>query len=340
MLRDDMEILLKNCVMLVWFPVALLLSSAGCTAVSPSWSSFDWPGKSKHKVPTLVLPIWTDTMLHQPNQPGIRGFGARVYFYEREGGDPIEVDGSITVYVFDGTDYDVDAAKPLRKFVITADQLAKHHSMSDLGHSYSVWVPWDKAGGPSQSFSLITRFDGRNGGTAVSEAANKLLPGVAARNDKTPDPNVSPVQQVDFSLTESAAPVFEATESKPFTLTFPSNFERHLSGRTQNDASGIQEDASETEVIRSQESAGSELTALERAVSQGAVSQGAVSQGAVSQGEEAKAEPATGFRPSRFPARREPKFQPGISPLRKLPHRGEWPSHGPMTPRSEAATPN
>ena len=336
MLRDDLEILARNCVVLACLPVALLLASTGCTAISPSWSSFDWPGKSKYKVPTLVLPIWTDTMLHQPNQPGIRGFGARVYFYEREGGDPIKVDGSITVYVFDGTDYDVDAAKPLRKFVITADQLAKHHSMSDLGHSYSVWVPWDKAGGPSQAFSLITRFDGRNGGTAVSEAANKLLPGVASSKDKTADPNVSPVQQVDFAVTEPAAPILESTDAKPFTLTFPSNFERHLSGTPQKDVGLIPEDASKNEVILSHELGGLELTALERAVSQGSVS----SQGAVSQGEEAKAEPVDDFRPSRFPARREPKFQPGISPLRKLPHRGEWPSHLPTTPRSDASKPN
>ena len=49
-------------------------------------------------LPTIVLPIWTDTVLHQTGKPAVRGFGARVYFYEREGADPIQVDGSITVY--------------------------------------------------------------------------------------------------------------------------------------------------------------------------------------------------------------------------------------------------
>ena len=318
MLRDSSEVLIKNTVSLVLLLISLTLCAAGCTALDPKWSSLDWPGKSRFKVPTLVLPIWTDTMLHQPNQPGIRGFGARVYFYEREGGDPIEVDGSVTVYVFDGDDYDVDATKPLRKFVITADQLGGHHSISELGHSYSVWVPWDKAGGPSRAFSLITRFDGRNGGTVVSEAANKLLPGVTAGKDKETDSNKSLVKQVDFAVTEPAAPILEAPPSKPYTLTFPSNFERHLFGKTE-------ENASDSEVIPSKDVAGSDVTAME---------------GEVSPVEEVKDEPVNGFRPSRFPARREPRFQPGISPLRKLPHRGEWPSHLPMTPRSGASIPN
>ncbi len=317
MLRDDSGMLVVNPVRLVLLPVALTLCAAGCTALDPKWPSLDWPAKSNFKVPTLLLPIWTDTMLHQPNQPGIRGFGARVYFYEREGGDPIEVDGSVTVYVFDGDDYDVNATKPLRKFVITAEQLGGHHSMSELGHSYSVWVPWDKAGGPSRAFSLITRFDGRNGGTVVSEAANKLLPGVTARKDKETDSNTSVVKQVDFAVTEPAAPILEATPSKPYTLTFPSSFERHLFGKTE-------ENVSETAVIRSQDAAGSDAAAMEVEVSPV---------------EEAKDEPVNDFRPSRFPARREPRFQPGVSSLRKLPHRGEWPSHLPMTPRSGASIP-
>ena len=318
MLRDSLVMLFKNPRTIVFLLVALTLAVGGCTTFDPKWSSFDWPGKSRFKVPTLVLPIWTDTMLHQPNQPGIRGFGARVYFYEREGGDPIEVDGSVTVYVFDGENHDVDAAKPLRKFVITADQLSKHHSKSDLGHSYSIWVPWDKAGGPSQAFSLITRFDGRNGGTVVSEAANKLLPGVTARNDQETDSKTSVVQQVDFAVTGPAAPILETPTAKPYTLTFPSNFERHLLEKSE-------ENTGETEVIASHDVAESDVTAMERAVFPV---------------EEAKGEPATRFQPSRFPARREPKFQPGISPLRRLPHRGEWPSHLPKTPRSAASMPN
>ena len=318
MLRDCSYIMLGKSRMPVFLVAVLMLSAIGCTTLDPRWPSFDWPGKSKHKVPTIVLPIWADTMLHQPNKPGIRGFGARVYFYEREGGDPIEVDGSVTVYVFDGEDYDVDATKPLRKFVITAEQLGEHHSMSDLGHSYSVWVPWEKVGGPSRAFSLITRFDGRNGGTAVSDAANKLLPGVTARKDEKPDSKTPLVQQVDFAVTEAVAPILAAPTSKPYTLTFPSNFERHLFGKRE-------ENARETRVIPSQDVAESDVNPME---------------GAMSSVEEENGEPASGFRPSRFPARREPKFQPGISPLRKLPHRGEWPSHLPMTPRSGASMPN
>ena len=206
--------------------LALLMCTVGCSTIKPDWSKLRWQNDAEPALPNIVLPIWTDTVLHQPSKPGIRGFGARVYFYEREGGDPIKVDGSITVYVFDGESYDSDSTKPLRKFVITADQLASHHSISDLGHSYSVWVPWDKVGGPSRTFSLITRFDGRHGGTVVSDAANKLLPGASKTGEAT-EPEGSKIQQVAYAM-EAEAPSLSAPKS--YSLTLPSNFQRHLIG--------------------------------------------------------------------------------------------------------------
>jgi len=149
--------------------LGLIILSAGCNTLKPKWK---WPGDDPEpEIPESVLPIWTDTILHQPGKPGIRGFGGRVYFYAKQGGDPIEVDGSLTVYVFDGDRYDAASNEPLRKFVITADQLASHHSATDLGDSYSVWVPWDKVGGPSRSLSLIASLTG-----ATAEPPSRIHP--------------------------------------------------------------------------------------------------------------------------------------------------------------------
>ena len=51
--------------------------------------------------------------------------------------------GSLVVYAFDETDRDPANMKPDRKFVFTQEQFEKHYSKSTLGHSYSVWLPWD-----------------------------------------------------------------------------------------------------------------------------------------------------------------------------------------------------
>lgn len=214
----------------------LLLSTLGCSSLTSDRSSLNWFSDSEPVLPTVVLPIWTDTVLHQTGKPAVRGFGARVYFYEREGGDPIEVDGSITVYLFDGEDYELDRTKPLRKYVITADQLEGHHSVSDLGHSYSVWVPWDQVGGPSKTFSLITRFDGRNGGTAVSDSASKLLPGSPKKVQEEIADATTPFKQVSFEYSQDSLPQRkrEMGSSETYSLTLPRSFQRHLNGTSGN----------------------------------------------------------------------------------------------------------
>ena len=64
------------CALLPW-----LVSILGCQ-FAPKTSTMNWPWKNVNKeIPDRILPIWTDTVLHQPNQPGVRGFGGRIYFY-------------------------------------------------------------------------------------------------------------------------------------------------------------------------------------------------------------------------------------------------------------------
>jgi hypothetical protein len=46
-----------------------------------------------------------------------------------------------------------------------------------LGHSYSVWIPWDEVGGPQKEISLIARFTPEKGSVVVSEQTKQILPG-------------------------------------------------------------------------------------------------------------------------------------------------------------------
>ncbi|MFO0912586.1 MAG: hypothetical protein U0795_06500 [Pirellulales bacterium] len=167
--------------------LCLILCLAGCQSLDINGPSEWLGGDDEDKLPEEIVAIWTDTVLHQPNQPAVRGFGGRVYFYADRNSEPIEVDGSLTVYAFDATKVDAESNRPLKKYVITADQLASHHSQTRMGHSYSVWVPWDQVGGPTRNLSLIVRWDGRNGGTVVSEATSKILPGLKQSGDTTAD---------------------------------------------------------------------------------------------------------------------------------------------------------
>jgi hypothetical protein len=303
----------------------LIAISLGCSSLKPDWK---WPGETEPQIPESVLPIWSDTVLHQPGKPGVRGFGGRVYFYAEEGGDPIPVDGSLTVYAFDGENLEATSGKPLRKFVITADQLAQHHSSSDLGDSYSIWIPWDKVGGPSKSLNLIARFDGRNGGTAISDASSKLLPGVKKQADVASDEQqsaASNVRQVGFESEPEDAEQEETTTKhlRSYSLTLPPNFQRHLVGPQQDRA---QPESNPLPSFNQQQG-----QAVATAPGPEEAWQEDESRADAEQASEADSER------SRYPVQRTPMSQRVFAPRRSQRTRAKWQSGLPPTPRSPMA---
>jgi hypothetical protein len=130
-------------------------------------------------IPDRLIPIWTHTVLNQPSKPGVRGFGGRVMFYNGDQQKPVKVDGTLTVYAFDGSLGGIATGKPERKYVFTPEQLANHYSETMLGHSYSFWLPWDKAGGELRKLSLVARFEPLDGPATLSEASQQVLPGIS-----------------------------------------------------------------------------------------------------------------------------------------------------------------
>ena len=140
----------------------------------PYWpfNKDDKPGK-----PDKIITLWSDTVLTQTGRPPIRGFGGRLMFYEGKKEDPIKVEGTLVVYAFDETDRDANNTRPDRKYVFTPQQLPLHYSKSKIGHSYSVWLPWDEVGGMQKEITLIVRFQPKEGPVAISDPCRQLLPG-------------------------------------------------------------------------------------------------------------------------------------------------------------------
>lgn len=176
------------------------LAAAGCRAPSPgaeaaSDSSFgplsglkapaslnpmQWGADSdepRRGAPDRIIATWINTVRHTPGEPAERGFGGRLYFYDR-GPDPIAIDGRLVVYAFDESGRQPTDHKPTRRFVFPAEEFAKHLSKSEIGPSYSVWLPWGSVDGASTNISLIARFEpAGGGGLVVSDQATQRLPG-------------------------------------------------------------------------------------------------------------------------------------------------------------------
>ncbi len=157
--------------------VVSLLPLVGCKQwnVAQSWS---WlPGvEDPPQIPEKVMAVWSNAQLQPNNGEAVRGFGARLMFYDKND-KPIRVEGTLVVYAFDEQKPEGKSSRADRKYVFTPEQLKNHYSKSQLGHSYSVFIPWDKHGGPQQQVSLIVRFNPIGGPAIVGTQAKVMLPG-------------------------------------------------------------------------------------------------------------------------------------------------------------------
>ncbi len=130
--------------------------------------------------PMRVEAVWVDTVLTKAGQKPLRGFGGRLYFFgPNNSQEPVKVEGTLVIYGFEETNRDPTNVIPDRKIVYPAKEFENLYSKSKLGHSYSVWVPWDEAGGLKKEITLLARFTPKEGGQIASEQIRVLLPGIS-----------------------------------------------------------------------------------------------------------------------------------------------------------------
>lgn len=162
-----------------WQPALLLLC---CSATLTGCAMFDagmpkiFEKEPEFRTPHQVIPLWSDTVLHQAGRKGQRGCGGRFMFYTGDSQEGVRVDGTITIYVWNDTQSGKQR-KPDKKYVFPAEKLQNHYSKSKVGHSYSFWIPWDEAGSDRTELTVVARFVGRDGSDITTPASKVILPG-------------------------------------------------------------------------------------------------------------------------------------------------------------------
>lgn len=200
--------------------IPLLPGALVCILAAQGCSQFDltkdipWPmgDADNPKAPTKVVAIWTETVLTQVGQPSKRGFGGRLMFYNNHEDKPVKVDGTLVVYAFDEEGRKPTDVKPDRKYVFPREQFPAHYSKSKIGHSYSVWVPWDEVGGPTKEMSLIVRFTPVKGSVVVGEQTKHVLSGLP-RQEEGPTTSQARQAQVRHSARGPVHPASYQTEA-------------------------------------------------------------------------------------------------------------------------------
>ncbi len=171
--------------------------------------------------PRRMVATWTDTVKQTPGMEAERGFGGRLFFYDTSAPKPIGVEGQLVVYAFDETDRLPTDSRPTKRYVFPPEQLTLHESKSDLGVSYSVWLPWDKVGGAQKEVSLIARFEPTKGGTLiVSDQTQQRLPGRLESGEtllaaQKPSPTVQVAQATGQGGTGVQAAAYQTPAASP-----------------------------------------------------------------------------------------------------------------------------
>ncbi len=210
--------------------LACVVILSGCTSlkVLPTIPMLPASG-DKPQQPSHIVALWSDMVVHDPNGQPARGFGGRLTFYTAKGNKPVRVDGSLVVYGFEEQGNGPAKMKPDKKFVFTPEQFARHYEKTRLGHSYVVWVPWDAAGGPQKSVSLIARFTPKEGQLVVGEPTRHVLPGPSpdpitgqakmARTAGDRQTRDRSVRQVSYEMPDSAGPDGSLTGAQGMRIT-------------------------------------------------------------------------------------------------------------------------
>jgi hypothetical protein len=163
---------------------AIVFGAAAAESVRAEWPKL-WPNsqpkvkESPYQTPAKMAVIWSPAVFNQVGKQSTRGFGGRIYFYDPKN-DAIAVEGQLVVYVYNDSSPGGENKVPEKKFAFTPEQFTKHYAPTQLGASYSVWVPWDAVGSPQVQLTLIPIFTSSSGQLVIGEASHNMLPGPTA----------------------------------------------------------------------------------------------------------------------------------------------------------------
>lgn len=170
--------------LLVLIPMLLL---AGCTGTGPKGNAkwkFPWSKKSDvpepYPNPVRMAVTWAPDTIIQTGRTPTRGFGGRIFFYD-EKTHAVPVEGDLMVHAF--AEMPDGSVGEVKRYQFTAEQFTKHFSQTDLGASYSIWIPWDAAGGEQMRISLVPTFKASSGKLVQGETALVGLPGKRSKNE-------------------------------------------------------------------------------------------------------------------------------------------------------------
>lgn len=162
---------------LTWIALfPLLLTAAGCATLDWPWSKDRVLQATPRNPAVQILCLWQSSTGRDPDGLPCRGFAGQIIFLSARGVAPVAVKGDVRIYVFDDQGSLEERAEP-RMWDFDSGAWSMHLTNSSLGPTYSVFIPYTKAGAEQVSCTLRLRLTPEDGAVLFSETAKVILPG-------------------------------------------------------------------------------------------------------------------------------------------------------------------
>jgi hypothetical protein len=155
-----------------------LLHVSGCATLKlPSFKT------EKHVKASAKNPVSQAVCIWQPAE-GVgldelpsRGFAGQIVFLTADSPTPVEVEGNVTIYLFDDQGTPEERSRPLHVFRFVDGSWRTHMRSTAWGPTYQLFIPYVRKGAHRAACSLVVQIDPPEGRRVTSALANIVLSG-------------------------------------------------------------------------------------------------------------------------------------------------------------------
>ncbi|MDA1052665.1 MAG: hypothetical protein O3C40_19590 [Planctomycetota bacterium] len=166
-----------------------LMHVSGCATMKlPSFKT-DKHVKADAKNPaTKVVCIWQPAEGRGLDELPARGFAGQIVFLTANSPTPVEVEGDVTIFLFDDHGTPEQRSQPLHTFRFDEGSWQTYLTPTTWGPTYQLFIPYVRKGLHRASCSLAVQIETPEGRRVTSAMANIVLPGSGSLSDGTSSP--------------------------------------------------------------------------------------------------------------------------------------------------------
>lgn len=192
-----------------------LLHVSGCATLKlPSFKA------EKHVKASAKNPVSKAVCIWQPAE-GVgldelpsRGFAGQIVFLTANSPTPVEVEGNVTIFLFDDRGTPEERSRPLHVFRFVDGSWQTHLRSTAWGPTYQLFIPYVRKGAHRAACSLVVQIDPPDSRRVTSALANIVLSGSESFRDGTSAPFFPQHNRFPAGRVHAGGPAVQGDDSR------------------------------------------------------------------------------------------------------------------------------